>query len=103
MKIKSSFRCQECGYSTARWLGRCPECERWNSFVEEQTSEAAAATATRRRTLTDFSSEISTLEETAVTPLVRTPTGIPEFDRVVGGGVVAGSMVLLGGTPGIGK
>lgn len=102
MKIKTSFRCQECGYSTARWLGKCPECSHWNSFVEEQDAPAPSAAA-RRRPLTDFSSEVTTLEEIKASPMQRTASGIPEFDRVVGGGVVSGSMILLGGAPGIGK
>lgn len=104
MKIKTSYRCQECGYSTARWLGKCPECEQWNSFVEEhEAAPAATGLATKRRPLTDFSSEVSKLDDIVVSPLARTASGIPEFDRVVGGGVVAGSMILLGGAPGIGK
>src|SRR5689334_2259829 len=103
-KVKTAFRCQECGYSTARWLGRCPECQQWNSFVEEQ--EAAPARlggGMRSRSMTAFSSEVVTLADVQVAPLVRTPTGVAEFDRVLGGGVVPGSMVLLGGPPGIGK
>ncbi|OGR90909.1 MAG: DNA repair protein RadA [Elusimicrobia bacterium RIFCSPLOWO2_01_FULL_59_12] len=104
MKTKSSFRCQECGYATARWLGKCPECEHWNSFVEEQDASAATAAAGRgRRPLTDFSSEVTTLEQITLAPARRTATNLPEFDRVVGGGLVEGSMVLLGGPPGIGK
>jgi len=103
MKIKTLFRCQSCGYSTARWLGRCPECDQWNTMVEEQEAARPAGAAANRRPLTDFSSAIETLESVQVKPIQRTSTGIPEFDRVVGGGVVPGSMVLLGGAPGIGK
>jgi DNA repair protein RadA/Sms len=103
MRIKTVFRCQECGYSTARWLGKCPECERWNSFVEEQEAVQPASATAKRRPLTDFSSEVTTLDQITVTPLQRTACGIPEFDRVTGGGVVDGSMILLGGAPGIGK
>jgi DNA repair protein RadA/Sms len=103
MKIKTSFRCQECGYASARWLGKCPECESWNSLVEEQIAPASAPSAAKRRPLTDFSSEVVPLDEVEIAPMQRTATGIFEFDRVMGGGVVRGSMVLLGGAPGIGK
>jgi DNA repair protein RadA/Sms len=101
MKIKTSFRCQECGYASAKWLGKCPECSHWNSFVEEH--EAAEPATARRRTLTEFSSEVTSLEDIKTSALDRAATGLTEFDRVMGGGIVAGSMVLLGGPPGIGK
>jgi DNA repair protein RadA/Sms len=85
-----------------RWLGRCPECEQWNSFVEEQ--EMAPTTPSgRSRSITAFSSEVVSLDDIQVGPLSRTSTGVVEFDRVLGGGVVPGSMILLGGAPGIGK
>src|ERR1051326_3371526 len=102
-KVRTSFRCQECGYSSPRWLGRCPECEHWNSFVEEEEVSARPASAVRNRSLTSFSSDIVHLDDVRVTPLDRSATGIVEFDRVLGGGVVPGSVVLLGGPPGIGK
>lgn len=102
-KVKTTFRCQECGYSTVRWLGRCPECEQWNSFVEEQEAVPSKAASARSRSFTQFSSEIVGLDDIAVQPLQRTPTGVAEFDRVLGGGVVPGSLILLGGPPGIGK
>jgi DNA repair protein RadA/Sms len=101
---KTSFRCQECGYASARWLGHCPECEHWNSFVEEEeTISLRSATGVRSRSITSFSSEIVRLDDVRVAPLSRAPTAVPEFDRVLGGGVVPGSLVLLGGPPGIGK
>jgi DNA repair protein RadA/Sms len=100
-KTKTSFRCQECGYSSARWLGRCPECDHWNSFVEEEENVAPASK--QHRSITSFSSEIVCLDDIRVAPLVRSATGLAEFDRVLGGGVVPGSLVLLGGPPGIGK
>ena len=101
-KVKTSFRCQECGYSTVRWLGRCPECEQWNSFVEEQET-APTSPSSRTRSMTNFSSEIVGLEDIQIGSLQRSPTGVAEFDRVLGGGVVPGSVILLGGPPGIGK
>jgi DNA repair protein RadA/Sms len=103
-KTKTSFRCQECGYSSPRWLGRCPECEHWNSFVEEEESLSLRPSGTgRARSITSFSSEIVRLDDVRVAPLERSATGLAEFDRVLGGGVVPGSVVLLGGPPGIGK
>jgi len=105
-KAKTSFRCQECGYSTVRWLGRCPECEQWNTFVEEQEMAPSGGKQGRppgARSMTNFSSEIVGLEDIQIAPLQRSSTGVVEFDRVVGGGVVPGSMILLGGPPGIGK
>lgn len=102
-KVKTSFRCQECGYSALRWLGRCPECQQWNAFVEEQETAPVRSGGGRGRAITPFSSEIVTLEALRVKPMPRAPTGVAEFDRVLGGGVVPGSLILLGGPPGIGK
>src|SRR3989338_8162200 len=102
MKIKTSFRCQNCGYSSVRWLGRCPECETWNALVEEQ-EEAPVRAGVRARPLTAFSSAVTSLDAVDTTPVQRAPCGIAEMDRVLGGGVVPGSVVLLGGAPGIGK
>jgi len=87
-----------------RWLGRCPDCENWNSFVEEEEAVAIRpAAGARNRSMTTFSSEIVQLDDIRVKALERTATGLVEFDRVLGGGVVPGSLVLLGGPPGIGK
>ena len=101
---KTVFVCQECGTQSPKWLGRCADCGAWNSLVEERPQEtvaAAAATASlrarRRAGAARLYSEIE-LEQHA-----RMTTGIGEFDRVLGGGVVPGSLVLLGGEPGIGK
>jgi DNA repair protein RadA/Sms len=101
---KTVFVCQECGSQSPKWLGRCGDCEAWNSFVEERPLEAAVAAAggPHRYALAGAAgahlySEIE-LEQHA-----RITTGIDEFDRVLGGGVVPGSLVLLGGEPGIGK
>ena len=102
-RIKTSFRCQECGYSTVRWLGRCPECQQWNSFVEEHEMAPSKPSTGRSRAITPFSSDVVTLEDIRVGTLERTSTSIPEFDRVLGGGIVPGSLILLGGPPGIGK
>ncbi len=99
---KSFFACQECGSQSQKWLGRCPDCGAWNSFVEELAAAAAAAgksaitsvmSGGRAQLYSDIDAIVST----------RLPTGIGEFDRVLGGGIVPGSLVLLGGEPGIGK
>ena len=100
-KIKTVFRCQECGHTSAKWLGRCPDCDAWNTIIEEK--ETSLASTLNIRNLTDFSSEVSKLDEISVENYDRHKTGISEFDRILGGGVVPGSVVLLGGAPGIGK
>jgi DNA repair protein RadA/Sms len=95
------FTCQNCGHQSPKWLGKCPECGEWNSLVEER------ATANRKNT---NRSGFKLREVKAVTYAeieshddVRTPSGVTEFDRVLGGGIVAGTLVLIGGDPGIGK
>jgi DNA repair protein RadA/Sms len=97
MKTKTQYACQQCGYSSPKWIGRCPACQEWNTFVEEKGTPAAAGAPTSWD-----SSPIPFTEITGVeTP--RVSTGVVEFDRVLGGGVVAGALVLLGGDPGVGK
>jgi DNA repair protein RadA/Sms len=108
MKTKVVFSCQECGAQSQKWLGRCAECGAWNSLVEERAlpaaagAGAAAASAGARYSLAATAgprlyADIDTVNA------ARLPTGIDEFDRVLGGGVVPGSLVLIGGEPGIGK
>ncbi len=99
-KSRILFRCQECGYSSPKWLGKCPECSKWNSLVEETAVERSKPLRTH---LTDFSSEVSAINEISLKSLTRMETGITEFDRIMGGGMVPGCLVLLGGPPGIGK
>ena len=100
-KTKYKFVCQSCGYTTAKWLGRCPECGAWDSLVEE----AEVTTKAGKSYLPTTSEKIKprTIASVAQVKVERLATGIHEFDRVLGGGVVSGSLVLLGGTPGIGK
>jgi DNA repair protein RadA/Sms len=102
-KIKTVFRCQECGYSSLKWLGKCPDCGKWNTFVEEKELAAPRPGSSASRLLTDFSSEVVPLDKVSISDFLRVQTGISEFDRILGGGVVPGSLVLLGGPPGIGK
>jgi DNA repair protein RadA/Sms len=99
-KIKTIFRCQDCGYSSPKWLGKCPDCGAWNTFAEEKEEPAAKAGG---RQLTNFSSAVMPLAAVATEEFARFATGITEFDRMLGGGIVPGSLLLLGGPPGIGK
>jgi len=108
MKSKTIYACQECGAQSPKWLGRCPECQAWNSLVEETAvagtpgGGAAAASAGSRYALA-ASGGPRLYEEIDSVISTRLTTGIDEFDRVLGGGVVPGSLVLIGGEPGIGK
>ena len=108
MKVKTIYSCQECGAQSQKWLGRCPECEAWNSLVEERPvpaaagAGAAAASAGARYSLAATAGP-RLYEEIDTVVSARLTTGIDEFDRVLGGGVVPGSLVLIGGEPGIGK
>jgi DNA repair protein RadA/Sms len=92
----STFRCTECGWTSPKWVGRCGECQQWNT-VEDATAPAGRVTAIRptnqARSIVDISTEDAT----------HWPSGINEFDRVLGGGVVPGAAILLSGEPGVGK
>ncbi len=98
-KPRSSWRCQQCGYSAPRWLGRCPECSEFGTFVEE----APAPQATGGSTAVGTARPVTRLSEVTLSPEMRFSTGIAELDSVLGGGLVRGSVVLIGGEPGIGK
>jgi len=101
---KTVFVCQECGAQSPKWGGRCTECGTWNSLVEERVSEpASAASGTSRYGQFSNTSSARLYADVETAQSVRLSTGIDEFDRVLGGGVVPGSLVLLGGEPGIGK
>lgn len=102
-KTKYHFTCQSCGYVTAKWLGRCPECGAWDSLVEEAEVTAKAGTGKSYLPVNGEKVKPRTIASVAQVRVERLATGIHEFDRVLGGGVVPGSLVLLGGTPGIGK
>jgi DNA repair protein RadA/Sms len=97
---RSTFVCQSCGGESQKWLGRCADCGAWNSYVEEKVS----AVAERRSAVPALGGGISRkYEEVDTVVAERLSSGISEFDRVLGGGIVPGSLVLLGGEPGIGK
>src|SRR5215210_1093057 len=100
------YVCQNCGQQSRKWLGKCPDCGEWNSFVEEKFRPSAqtvgkGSTASNLRLLRE-SKPISYAQIESQDD-ARTSSGIDEFDRVLGGGIVAGSLVLIGGSPGIGK
>jgi DNA repair protein RadA/Sms len=102
---KTVFVCQECGAQSPKWLGRCADCSAWNSFVEERPQDpvAAADGGPHRYALAGAASTARLYSEITLEEHARISTGIDEFDRVLGGGIVPGSLVLLGGEPGIGK
>src|SRR3712207_900228 len=91
--------CSDCGHSTPRWHGQCPGCGAWNTLVEERAPGKSGAGARSARP----AAGVARLADVSTAALPRLLTGIGEFDRVLGGGIVPGSLVLLGGSPGIGK
>ncbi|MCR4715948.1 MAG: DNA repair protein RadA [Lachnospiraceae bacterium] len=97
-KTKKVFFCQECGYESSKWLGQCPACQQWNTFVEETVSKKSTSV---KQTLTH--NKPVKLEEVAALSERRISTHIEELDRVLGSGIVSGSLILVGGDPGIGK
>ena len=98
-KVKLIFICEECGYESLRWLGKCPSCEKWNTFKEEVA--ASKSTSTIKRTITK--KEIKKLSEVTSNKSDRIVTGINEFDRVMGGGIVKDSISIITARPGAGK
>lgn len=101
-KTKTVFFCQECGYESAKWLGQCPGCKAWNSFAEETVSPQTNSREGRYVQAGD-KSRPAVLNEISMEEENRISTGIRELDRVLGGGIVTGSLTLVGGDPGIGK
>ncbi len=98
---KLIFRCQQCGYVSPKWMGKCPECQNWDSFTEEVAPGRASKLASKiAKTL---SAHPVSLDEIRSDGEVRLHTGMGEWDRVLGGGLTKGSIVLLAGDPGIGK
>ncbi|SNX54337.1 DNA repair protein RadA [Thermoanaerobacterium sp. RBIITD] len=97
-KTKTKFVCQQCGFESIKWMGRCPNCDEWNTFVEE-----AIENYNKIEQSEPLMSNVELLRDVEVKGEDRIKTGIGEFDRVLGGGIVQGSLVLIGGEPGIGK
>lgn len=95
---KNVYYCQNCGYESAKWQGQCPACKEWNTFVEEPVSVTRSSMVSGRST-----SDIVSLSQVEADDHTRIQTEIKELDRVLGGGIVPGSLVLVGGDPGIGK
>lgn len=100
-KSNTVFVCSECGATSPRWLGRCPSCGKFNTMAEEIVAPAAPAKAAKKTTYAP--AQAKPLSQVQFQTYERTPSGISEFDNVVGGGIVKGSLILLGGDPGIGK
>ncbi len=99
-KTRTFFQCQNCGHGSPKWLGKCPDCGEWNSFVEEKMITGGRPSSFGQPL---GKSEAVSLASLEAADEARIPTGIGEFDRVLGGGLVPGSVVLVGGDPGIGK
>lgn len=97
-KTKTKYVCSECGYESLKWIGKCPNCESWNSFVEEifETKKSGGSKKKSESVVLKLTDEVPQSEE-------RIQTGIKEFDRVLGEGIMPGSVVLIGGDPGVGK
>ncbi len=100
-KVKSKWICQQCGYESAGYLGKCPECGSWSSFVEEVQSSLKPQNISPQGIVND--TKPSLINDIHIGEEVRISTNISEFDRILGGGLVKGSLILIAGDPGIGK
>ncbi len=98
-RVKTKFVCQECGYETAKWMGKCPSCGQWNTFAEEMEPRAGDSKSQRGIS----GGKIEKIQDITSTKKERYSTGSREMDRVLGGGIIKSSLVLVGGDPGIGK
>lgn len=101
MKSKSVYICRECGYQSAKWMGKCPSCNQWNTMDETLIAEEKKSSPIKKATVA--ARPVSKLSQVSTDREVRYTTGLSELDRVLGGGLVKGSLVLVGGDPGIGK
>ena len=102
-KSKTIYVCSECGYETPRWLGRCPDCGQWNTLTEQESAPAAELPEKKLRRAPGKGADPLRIDEIPDETMLRRSSGIDELDRVLGGGIVEGSLVLVGGDPGIGK
>ena len=106
-KVSTAWFCSSCGNESSQWMGQCPACGEWNTMVEEpkvRKNDSRGAVPSRRRAYIDESgSKPSKLSEISIDSDNRFSIGIGELDRVLGGGMVTGSLILIGGEPGIGK
>ncbi|WP_410221885.1 DNA repair protein RadA [Pedobacter sp.] len=102
-KTKTAYFCQSCGYESAKWLGKCPACSQWNTFVEEIIEKSANVPTWKSASGTQRLNKPNRIDEIRSAQEERMPTGNAELDRVLGGGLVTGSVTLIGGEPGIGK
>ncbi len=102
-KMTSVFFCQSCGYESAKWMGQCPGCKAWNTMVEEVVDRSKLQTGGGAHHRQGSESEVRVLSEVTIREQDKVLTGIEELDRVLGGGIVQGSLTLVGGDPGIGK
>ena len=103
-KTKTVYFCQSCGYESAKWVGKCPSCDSWNTFSEEVIEKVdKASTGWRQESGKSKVQKPKRLEEIQTTSGIRITTPDNELNRVLGGGIVPGSLILIGGEPGIGK
>lgn len=100
-KSKTIYVCSECGYETPRWLGKCPDCGSWNTLTEQAAQDSISEKKLKRAPGAD--AEAMRIDQIPDEKMLRRPSGIEELDRVLGGGIVEGSLILVGGDPGIGK
>ena len=101
-RVRSVYVCGGCGYQSPRWLGRCPDCGEWNTLIEEAVAAVAVGGRSGAVAVAPAPTPISLVEVDSAGE-ERVPSGLDEFDRVLGGGLVKGSLVLVGGEPGVGK
>ena len=100
---KSVFACNECGAQAPKWTGQCPSCGAWNSLIESVVTRAPGADRNARFSPATEAAGSQPLQQVSMDGVARMNTGLAELDRVLGGGLIAGSVVLIGGDPGIGK
>ena len=103
VKTKTVFFCNECGYESPKWVGQCPACREWNTMVEERISGSASAIKSTKEALSKGETKVASISQISLKEESKISTGLKELDRVLGGGVVPGSLTLVGGDPGIGK